>query len=244
VLVPQTLANALSPAVATLLGAGQHERIRTGYSRSLRLLLIASFPIAAGGLVLGPETLRLVFGSSFAGSSVPLLVLLAPFPLIPLMTLSYSLVVGLGKIRFPLVVGAGSAALNVALDLALIPGHAAVGAAIANACAQGATAAVSIAYGARLTAPVRWEAVTLLRAAAAAALGGVAAWAALALLGGAPGVVAGLVAGIAVYALAAARLRILPHQDATWVDESFGRLLGGRVGTAARGMAAHEAVEA
>jgi O-antigen/teichoic acid export membrane protein len=244
VLVPQTLGNALSPAVATLLGAGQHERIRTGYSRSLRLLLIASFPIAAGGLALGPETVRLVFGPGFAGSRVPLLVLLAPFPLLPLMALSYSLVVGLGKIRFPLLVGFGSAILNVALDFALIPAHAAVGAAVANASAQGATAVAAVVYGVRLTGPVRWEAATLARAAVAAALAGAAAWGTLALVGGAPGVVAGLVAGAAVFVVGAARLRILPHQDADWMEQSFGRLVGGRLGAAARRLAAHEPVAA
>jgi O-antigen/teichoic acid export membrane protein len=47
VLVPQALAMAVSPAVATLLGAGQHDRIRTGYGRSLRLLLLVSLPVAA-----------------------------------------------------------------------------------------------------------------------------------------------------------------------------------------------------
>ena len=244
VLVPQAIATTLSPAVATLLGAGQHGRIRTGYSRSLRLLLIASLPIAAGGLALGPETLRLIFGAGFAGSRVPLLVLLAPFPLIPLMSLSYSLIVGLGKIRFPLVVGFASAALNIGLDLALIPGHAAVGAAIANACAQGATAAATIVYGARLTAPVHWEAATLARAAVAAALAGAVAWGALALVGGAPGVIAGLVAGAVAFAVSAVRLRILPRQDADWVEQSFGRLIGGRLGAAARGIAAQEPVEA
>jgi O-antigen/teichoic acid export membrane protein len=226
VLVPQALANAVSPAVATLLGAGRHDRIRSGYSRTLRLLLVASLPIAAGGLALGPETLRLVFGGAFADSRVPLLVLFAPFPLIPLMNASYSLIVGLGKIRFPLVVGAASAALNIALDLALIPGHAAVGAAVANSCAQGATAVATIAYGTRLAGPVDWRAAALARAVAASVAAGAAAWGALALVGGAPGVVLGVAAGTAAFAACALVLRILPAEDALWVERSFGGLLG------------------
>ena len=244
VLVPQALASAVSPAVATLLGAGQHDRIRTGYARSLRLLLIASLPIAAGAFALGPETVRLVFGSGFAASGVPLLVLLAPFPLIPLMNVSYALIVGLGKIRFPLIVGVASAALNVALDLALIPNHAAVGAAVANACAQSATALTTIVYGIRLTAPVRWETASLVRAGAASALAGGAAWATLQILGGAPGVLVGVLAGTAALIVCAVRLRILPRQDADWLEASFGRLAGGRLGAAARAMAAHGSVEA
>jgi O-antigen/teichoic acid export membrane protein len=241
VLVPQALATAVSPAVATLLGARQHDRIRTGFARSLRLLLIASLPIAAVGFALGPEIVRLVFGSSFAATRVPLLVLLAPFPLIPLMTLSYALIVGLGKIRFPLLVGVGSATLNVVLDFALIPGHAAVGAAIANAVAQGATAVATIVYATRLMAPVQWEVPAIARAALSSAAGGVAAWLPLSLLGGVAGVVVGLLLGLVVCCICALRLRILPREDAAWVDESFGRLIGGRLGVAARAIGSSRA---
>ena len=186
--------------------------------------------MTAGALALGPRTLRLVFGSSFAGTRVPLLILLAPLPVIPLMNASYSLIVGLGKTRFPLVVGTGSAALNVALDFALIPRHAEIGAAIANSCAQGATAAVTLAYGVKLVGGVRWEAPALLRAALASAGAGAAAWGVLDLLGGAPGVVAGLLAGLAAFAALAIALHILAADDARWLTESF----GGRAATVAR----------
>ena len=234
VLVPQALAGVVSPAVATLYGAGQHERIRTGYARTLRLLLVAALPVTAGALALGPETIRLVFGSGFAGTKVPLLLLLVPFPLIPLMNASYSLVVGLGKIRFPLVVGTGSAALNIGLDFALIPDHAAVGAAIANGCAQGATALATILYGARLAGPVRWEPAALLRAVVASVAAGGVAWLALELLGGAAGVVVGVVAGTAAFVALAAALRILSRDDAGWFERSF----GGRIGVVARRLGA------
>jgi O-antigen/teichoic acid export membrane protein len=234
VLVPQALATVVSPAVATLYGAGQHERIRTGYGRTLRLLLVAALPVTAGALALGPETIRLVFGSGFAGTKVPLLLLLVPFPLIPLMNASYSLVVGLGKIRFPLVVGTGSAALNIGLDFALIPHHAAVGAAIANGCAQGATALATILYGARLAGPVQWEPAALLRAVVASVATGAVAWAALELLGGAAGVVVGVVAGAAAFTALAIGLRILSRDDAGWFEHSF----GGRIGVVARRLGA------
>ena len=234
VLIPQALATVLAPAVATLLGAGQHDRIRTGYGRSLRLLLIASLPVAAGALALAPETVRLVFGSGFAASKGPLLVLLAPFPLIPLMTVSYALVVGLGNVRFPLIVGVGSAALNIVLDAALIPGHAALGAAIANSGAQAATAIGALLYAMRLVAPVRLEWPSIGSGALCSLLGGAAAWAVLEVVGGAPGVVAGLVVGVLAYVATALRFRILPRDDARWIDETFGSLIGGRVGAVAR----------
>jgi O-antigen/teichoic acid export membrane protein len=243
VFLPQALAMVVSPAMATLLGAGRHDRIRSGYARSLRLLLIASLPIAAGAVALGPATVELVFGARFHGSRLPLLILLAPFPLVPLVTLSYSLAIGLGKIRFPLIVGLGSASLNIGLDLALIPAHAAVGAAVANACAQAATAVAAVAYGARLTAPVRWEARPLARAAIASALAGAAAFGAVAALRGAPGVVAGIAAGVAVFCACARLLRILPRDDAAWIDESFGSLLGGWLGRTVRWIAVSAPIE-
>jgi O-antigen/teichoic acid export membrane protein len=146
------------------------------------------------------------------------------------MNASYSLIVGLGKARFPLVVGTGSAALNVALDFALIPRHAEIGAAIANSCAQAATAAVTIAYGVKLARGVRWEAPALLRAAVASAGAGAIAWAVLDLVGGAAGVVAGLLAGLAAFAVLAVTLRVLAADDARWLAESF----GGRAATVAR----------
>jgi O-antigen/teichoic acid export membrane protein len=160
-------------------------------------------------------------------------VLLLPFPLIPLMNVSYSLVVGLGKIRFPLVAGTGSALLNVVLDFALIPGHAAVGAAIANSCAQGATAVATVAYANRLVRPVRWEVPALLRAALASAAAGCVAWGVLELLGGAAGVLAGLLAGLASFVAVAMAVPILSGDDAGWFEHTF----GGHIGALARRLA-------
>jgi O-antigen/teichoic acid export membrane protein len=143
-------------------------------------------------------------------------------------------VIGLGKIRFPLVVGTVSAALNIGLDFALIPHHAAIGAAVANGCAQGATALATIVYGARLAGPVRWEAGALLRAVVASAAAGAAAWGALEVVGGAAGVVIGLVAGTATFVALAVALRILSRDDAGWLERTF----GGRIGVVARRLGA------
>jgi hypothetical protein len=68
------------------------------------------------------------------------------------------------------------------------------------------------------------------RAGAASACAGLAAWGALALVGGAPGVVCGILAGSAVFAAGALALRVVPAEDAIWLERSF----GGRVGGLAR----------
>ena len=54
-LIPKSLASSTTPAFATLYGAGALERMRTGYSRSLRLLLLVTLPLTAAGFTLGPE---------------------------------------------------------------------------------------------------------------------------------------------------------------------------------------------
>jgi O-antigen/teichoic acid export membrane protein len=141
--------------------------------------------------------------------------------------------VGLGKIRFPLVAGTASALLNIGLDFALIPEHAAVGAAVANSCAQAATAVATIIYGGRLMRPVRWEVRTVLSVMTASSAAGCVAWGVLEVLGGAMGVLVGLAAGVGAFALVAAVLPVLSRDDAGWVENTF----GGRLGAVARRLA-------
>ena len=43
-LIPQAIVGVLLPAVATLLGAGATERIRQGFERAIRLLLVLTLP--------------------------------------------------------------------------------------------------------------------------------------------------------------------------------------------------------
>ncbi len=234
VTVPQTIAGAISPAFATLFGAGATDRIRAGYSRALRLLLLSTLPVVAGALVLGPATLRLAYGSDYEGTGAVLLILLAPSPLIPLMGVSYSLLVGLGKIRFPLISGTIAAVVNIGLDLLLIPDHEAIGAALANSGAQVVAALIVVGYSCRLLGDVRWEPAAILRAMLASAGAGLAAWGALSALGGAAGVAAGVIVGSAVFALLAMVLRVVSPVDAQWLDELAGRRAGGLVGRVCR----------
>jgi O-antigen/teichoic acid export membrane protein len=234
VLVPEALGAVLTPAVATLLGAGQMDRIRSGYARALRLVLLGSLPAAALGLALGPELVTLLFGRGFRDSEIPLLVLLAPFPLIPLMAVSFSLIEGLGKVKFPLVAGVGSAVLNVALDFALIPSYSANGAAAANSIAQGISAVVILVYGVRLVGGVRWEVNPLARMAITSAAVGALAWGAVSAIGGVVGLVVGLALATVAFVLLCVLLRVISHDDAAWLRQTFGSMLGGAIGTAIR----------
>ena len=226
-LLPYALADAVLPAFATLFGAGAHERIRSGYSRSLRLMTVAALPLTAGVIALGPEALRLVYGGDYSDTGPLLLVMAAAFPLLPLMSISNSLLGGLGKVIAPTVIAAGSAVVNVVLALLLIPAHDAMGAALANTAAQGASALAIVIYTWRAVGKVRFEPSSIARGALASAAGaGAAAGALSGLGGGVLGLMAGLVVGCAVFSGAAAVIGILPADDAEWLGTTGAPRLG------------------
>src|SRR4051812_19001216 len=90
-LIPRALGNSTAPAFATLFGAGALERIRSGYSRSLRLLLVVTLPLTAVALALGPELIEEVYGRDYAGADAPVRILLLSFPVATLSSVAVSL---------------------------------------------------------------------------------------------------------------------------------------------------------
>jgi O-antigen/teichoic acid export membrane protein len=233
----QALAAVLVPAVATLLGAGSTERIRSGYGRGLRLVLLATIPVTAAAIALGPSAVRLVYGARYTDAGAVLVIGMLAFPVLPLFSLSFALLAGLGRQRFPVICGIVAALVDVALDLLLIPGHGAIGAAVANSVAQVTAGVPVLLHGCRLVGPIDWQAPAQLRTLAAAALAGAAAGMVAWLAGGRAAFPLGLAAGAAVFAPAAVALRILPRADAAWLDSIAGERLGGMVGRACRACA-------
>ena len=228
--LPYAMAAALGPAVATLFGASSFERIRSGYARATRLLIIAMMPLTALGLSVGPALLRLVYGGEYRGTRPILLVMMAAFPVTAASAAANALLTGLGRLRALLMASALAAAVDVGLAAALVPSHAAVGAAVANVGAQAVLAIVLLASVRRAIGPTRWEAGALVRAAIAATAAGLAAWAAVYLLGDRAGVPVGLVVALLAFSFVALRLRILAADDAVWLDATVGPYLGGAVG--------------
>ena len=219
-LIPRALAGSTTPAFATLFGAQAFDRIRSGYSRSLRLLVIATLPMTAAGLALGPELIEEIYGRDYAGAGTPVRILLVAFPIIALSSLANSLLSGFGKIRVPLVANAFAAAVDVALAFALIPSLDANGAAIANAAAQAVYALVVLLAASRLVVDVDWRASVLARNVVAAGLAGAAGWAVLVRLDGFSGLVVAGTALTVAYAVLAILLKVLPAQDAAWLEET------------------------
>jgi O-antigen/teichoic acid export membrane protein len=215
-------AAALLPAVATLHGAGDLARIRSGYRRSLRLILLVALPVTAGVLAVGPDLVRLVYGHDYDGAGQVLRLMTIVLPVVPLMYVANALLVGLGSLWPMMVAGAGAAGVNVALAFALIPRFDAVGAALANAGAQLVVAIGTALYCWRVVGepPVRIR--EALRLSVAAAVAGLAAWQLVELAPGVLGVLAGTIAGVAVFMFAGRLLGVLSREDAEWLIEATG----------------------
>jgi O-antigen/teichoic acid export membrane protein len=233
-LIPEALTATVVPATATLFGAGQMDRLSAAFSRAMRVIAIISLPITAGVLALGPEALRLVYGNDYQGTEPVLRIMMLVFPIVPLLNMSYGLLIGLGRIPAALLANGVGAVANVALAFALVPAFDARGAAVANTAAQLAVAAMVLAYAHRLVGGFHIAWSYLARSLVASAAGGLVAYAIVAALGGIPGVLLGLLAGLPVFAGLARLLRILPPADAEWLDEIVGDRLGGAIGRAIR----------
>ena len=232
--LPQSLSEVVSPAVATLFGAGAQERIERGYGRGARLLVVLTLPVAAAALAVGPETIRVIWGRDYDPAGTVFLILLATLPVIPLVNLARAFLTGIGEIRIPLAIMLVAGALNIGLDFLLVPLYDAKGAAVANGCAQLAAGLPILVVARRRVGTVRWEAATLSRAAVASVGAGATAWGFVQLLGGPAGILTGLVAGAAALVVLGALLRILPAEDAAWLDEAVGARVGGLLGRTVR----------
>lgn len=223
-----------APAVATLSGAGATDRIRTGFSRALRLILYLSLPITAGALAVGPTALQLVFGADYQSATVPLLIMLAIFPVLPLMNLASAMLWGLGRVQVWLTICGVASVVNVTLALLLIPRYGAGGAALANSGTQITAAVAIVLYACRYTGSIVWHVRSLTRFGLAAVVAGVGGWVGVSTIPGLFGLLAGMGAGATAFVVVLAWCRPLPAVDTDWLESSFGRFFGNRVGWAVR----------
>jgi O-antigen/teichoic acid export membrane protein len=224
--LPETIEAVSIPAVANLVGTGEDERIRRGFWRAMRLLVLATLPLVAGVAVTGPALLTLAYGEDYAGARPVLLVMLAPVVLQPMLRVSEGVLYALGRVRFIVVTGLFATAADLGLAFALIPSMDAVGAAIANSVAILVAGIPALALAARLHRPAALEVGSLLRSIAVSLAVAGASWAVLSL-----GTLVAVAAGVLAFFAAAFLLRPLAAEDAEWLAGALGR--GGARGVAA-----------
>jgi O-antigen/teichoic acid export membrane protein len=224
--LPETIEAVSIPAVATLVGTGEDERIRRGFWRAMRLLVLATLPLVAGVAVTGPALLTLAYGEDYAGAGSVLLVMLAPMILQPMLRVSEGILYALGRVRFIVVTGLFATVADLGLAFLLIPGMDAVGAAIANGVAILVAGIPALVLAVGLHRPVALPLGPLLRSIIVSLAVAGAAWAALSL-----GTLVAVAAGALAFFLAAFLLRPLSTEDAEWLSGALG-------GSGARGVAA------
>jgi O-antigen/teichoic acid export membrane protein len=163
--VPQTFANALSPSQMAEYGRDK-ERLFKMTSKASTYILLGALPILIGVACIGGPFVRVMYGSQYL-PAIPVFIVVALLSipkavLTPAQTLLYSA----EDLGFVLKWGCVAAAINVLLDVALIPSHGALGAAWANGIAQ--TFAALMIWGRVLVRyPVRIDGPVVLRLAAA-----------------------------------------------------------------------------
>jgi O-antigen/teichoic acid export membrane protein len=163
--VPQTFANALSATQMAEYGRDKN-RLFKMTSQASTYVLMGALPILIGLACIGGPFVRVMYGPQYL-QAIPVFIVVALLS-IPraVLTPAQSLLYSAEDLGFILKWGCIAAAINVLLDVALIPSHGAIGAAWANGVAQ-TIAAVSIWGRVLVRYPVRIDMPALLRLSAA-----------------------------------------------------------------------------
>lgn len=120
------------------------ERVSVVLTRSILLTSAAILPLVAGGLVLAEPLLSLVFGNEYAAAAPAFRLLLLSIGVLALHGTAHNVFVGLHRTGTEAVMFGAAAALNIALNLALIPAYGLVGAASATLAAEAVILAGSL----------------------------------------------------------------------------------------------------
>ncbi len=133
--IPGIIQTSTLPAFSRL-AKEDKARFRAGFERTLGFIFLVSVPLAIGGMILGTQVMRLVFGAPYAAGGLSLAVLMFgmmfdfPAGVIASAVFTYDHQRGL------IVSSAIAGISNIVLDLILIPRFGIVGSAFATLIAQ------------------------------------------------------------------------------------------------------------
>lgn len=214
--------NGAFAAMYTYLTHDSVPTVRSVFQRSIKLALLLLVPGAVILATLAEPVLTLLFGSEF-GDGAPALRLLAPVViLLCVVTLSSSLIISRSGPKAIVRVTGAMVALNVLLNVALIPPFADAGAAAAMLLTELAFVGIALRLAAREVGGVNWFSM-----AGAPALAGSLMVPPMLVLNAVP--VAALLAGVAVYVPAVVLLeRSLSPGDLDFARGVLRRRLGRR----------------
>lgn len=210
-LLPRAFVSAVSASVMVRIGRDPESAAGLTVA-ALRLMAVLALPVSFGVAAVSDPAIRILYGPRFL-EAIPVLGLLALFAAAKaLMLPAQNLLVASDRQAALIKLMAATAALNLALDYALIPSRGAIGAAVANSAAQ-TTAAVLAWLAALRGFGSSFPGAAFCRLLAAAALTGAVALALVHALPTLPAAAAAVAAGVLTYAVAFRLLQPLPYAD-------------------------------
>jgi O-antigen/teichoic acid export membrane protein len=227
---PQILTTVSLPAIANLHGAGQHDKVRNGFWRALRLLAATCPLIVVAAAAFGSDLVGIVYGPRYVAAEPVLVILLVPYLVLPMMGLSDAMLWTFGRVRFLVYCGIAATLVDIVAALTLVPRYDAIGGAIASDLAALTAGIPGLWLTWRLMAPAVLERRVLLHNLAVTLVCAVTSILPVALIGGVRGLIVGSVLTAMAVAGLATRIGILSDGDAAWLDEAVGSRAGGRVG--------------
>ncbi|WKN47792.1 oligosaccharide flippase family protein [Nocardioides sp. Arc9.136] len=125
---------AINYAVLPVMSATDDDsKRRVGFERAVAVAGFVYLPFVAVCLVEGRAVLHLLFGAAYADAAAPVLAVLAPAPLFVAAATFASSVLLARRRSWEMLVGSAAAlAVNLVLNVVLIPPHGAIGAAVAT----------------------------------------------------------------------------------------------------------------
>ena len=171
---PQAFAEAIGSTIMAQYGRDK-SRLTDIARNAVRYIALLTFPLLIGMAVLSGTVVKLLYGAQYL-PAIPVLAIAAAFSIPKTFLLTgQQLMQANEKQSFLVKWGCIAAAVNIALDLLLIPGHQAIGGALANGLAQ-TFSVVGIWVAAVRLLGIRLPYLSLLRIGSSAAVMGVAAW--------------------------------------------------------------------
>lgn len=142
----------LFPMFVTRLAQKGNAALNLSYSRSIGYVQVVMVPLCLWGISLFPRLIVFAYGKQYSGIVAVIQILLAAMMFSVTLNVSSCVALALERQRSILHYMIFVAALNVILDLLLIPRYGALGAALANGVSQ-ATAAISITFSLQRVLP-------------------------------------------------------------------------------------------
>jgi O-antigen/teichoic acid export membrane protein len=210
-------------AMFAYLGHDTTPTVRSVFERSIKLAMVLLMPLAVAFVVLAGPISSLIYGAGLASSSSPLRILGPGVVLMGVITLTISLLVSRGNPRQAASVTGAIVAINIALNLILIPAYGVTGAAAAMLGTEVIYLAWTMRLAARAVGGISWLHVT-----AGALVGGIfMAAVALPLHSSLP---AALIAGGAAYIVAVlATERLVSPEDLAFMTDMVRRRMPTRL---------------